>query len=269
MHYVLTRHLCITQGSILSLQDTNQVPRNVPWVTPRVLNRQVKSLLDEQLQKEMQGLFDGFSRSLKPKSRREWAPCLAAFLVLCLFMEAVEAAADTFVVAQNEVNIRNRTAPAYLRKFALDICSEIENMPFRQFAYQFHQVYQTHSRDASTKAFNPLLVFGEEGPLGGSFAELKGDIAAQEMVLSLRELLEGDNCMSSHGFGPYSFPSEIFHLTFELLDHELDFLSADPILPNDETHPFPRDVSFNYSGRLLSRFLLSFLDDRYLFDGKF
>lgn len=44
---------------------------------------------------------------------------------------------------------------------------------------------------------------------------------------------------------------------------------ADPILPNDETHPFPRDVSFNYSGRLLARFLLSFLDDKYLFDGKF
>lgn len=194
MHYVLTRHLCITQGSILSLQDTNLVPQNVPWVTPRVLNRQVKSLLDEQLQKEMQSLFDGFSRSLKPKSRREWAPCLAAFLALCLFMEAVEAAADTFVVAQNEVNLRNRTRPSYRRAFALDVCHEVENLPFRQFAYQFHQVYQTHSRDASTKAFNPLVPLPEEGPTDGSFQELANDSAAREMVLSLRELLQGDSC---------------------------------------------------------------------------
>ncbi|KAI0128954.1 hypothetical protein BJ170DRAFT_354866 [Xylariales sp. AK1849] len=238
MHYVLTRHLCITSNSILGLQHTKLVPQNVPWVTPRLLNRQVKSILDEQLLKDMQSLFDSFSRSLKPKSRKEWAPCLAAFLVLCLFMEAVETAADTFVISQNEINIRNRTKPEYKREFALRLCMEVENMPFKQFAYQFHQIYQTHTRDASMKAFNPLYddSFTEQGEL---------DPAAVEMVSSLKDLLQGDSY------------------------YELDFLTADPILPNQENHPFPRDVSFNYTGRLLARFLLSFLDDKYLFDGKY
>ncbi|KAH8673554.1 hypothetical protein BX600DRAFT_508805 [Xylariales sp. PMI_506] len=238
LHYVLTRQLCITNASMLSLQHTNLVPQNAPWVTPRVLNRQVKSMLDEQLLKEMQSIFDSFSKSLKPKSRKEWAPCLAAFLVLCHFMEAVETAADSFVIYQNEVDLRNRTKASYQRGFALDICKEIENLPFKQFAYQFHQIYQTHSRDASTKAFNPLLddSFADQGEL---------DPAALEMVLGLRDLLQGDNY------------------------YELDFLSADPILPNQESHPFPRDVSFNYVGRLLSRFLLSFMDEKYLFDGKY
>lgn len=47
---------------------------------------------------------------------------------------------------------------------------------------------------------------------------------------------------------------------------ELDFLSMDPILPsNGEQHPFPRDVSVNYTGRLLAKFLLSFLDEKYIF----
>lgn len=187
MHYVLTRHLCITPASVHNLQHTNLLPQNVPWLTPRVLNRQIKSLLDEQLLKEMQALFDSFSKSLKPKSRKEWAPCLAAFLVLCLFMEAIEEAADTFVVSQNEVSIRNRSKPEYKREFAVQISREVENMPFKQFAYQFHQIYQTHTKDASTKAFNPLLddSFAEQGELDGPTLEL---------VSSLRELLQGDSC---------------------------------------------------------------------------
>lgn len=238
MHYVLTRQLCLTNATILSLRGTNLVPQNNPWLTTRVLNRQVKAVLDEMLLKEMQSLFDGFSKSLKPKLRREWAPCLAAFLVLCLFMETVETATDTFVISQNEIAIRNRSKPEYRRDFALDVCREIDNMPFKQFAYQFHQIYQTHTRDTGAKAFNPLV----DANLA-QMAELDGPAA--EMVAELKELLQGDSW------------------------HELDFLVADPILPNQEGHPFPRDVSLNYTGRLVARFLLSFTDERYLFDGQY
>ncbi|KAI1393804.1 uncharacterized protein F4822DRAFT_26106 [Hypoxylon trugodes] len=237
-HYVLTRQLCLTNATILNLRDTNLVPQNNPWVTTRVLNRQVKAVLDEMLLREMQLLFDGFSKSLKPKLRREWAPCLAAFLVLCLFMETVETAADTFVISQNEISIRNRSKPEYRRDFALALCRDIDNMPFKQFAYQFHQIYQTHTRDTGAKAFNPLA----DGNLA-QMAEL--DDPAAEMVAELKELLQGDSW------------------------HELDFLVADPILPNQEGHPFPRDVSLNYTGRLVARFLLSFTDERYLFDGQY
>ncbi|KAI1212387.1 uncharacterized protein F4807DRAFT_472601 [Annulohypoxylon truncatum] len=239
MHYVLTRQLCLTQPTLESLKGTNMVPHsNNMFLTARVLNRQIKAVLDEMLLREMQLLFDGFSKSLKPKLRREWGPCLAAFLVLCLFMETVETAADTFVISQNEIAIRNRSKPEYKRDFALALCREIDNMPFKQFAYQFHQIYQTHTRDTGAKAFNPLA----DGNLS-QIAEL--DDASAEMVRSLKELLQGDSW------------------------HELDFLVADPILPNQEGHPFPRDVSLNYTGRLVARFLLSFTDERYLFDGQY
>lgn len=269
-HYVLTRQLCLTSPSILSLQNINPVPQNEPWLTPRVLARQIKSLLDEQLVKDMQSVFDAFSKSLKPKSRREWAPCLAAFLVLCLFMEAVETAADTFAVSQSEVSLRssddngsnggnnggNNGRPGSStdpRAFALGICREVENLPFRQFAYQFHQVYQTHSRDASTKAFNPLCRTedsknngndeNDDSGFGMSADEL--DPAALEMVRELRKLLDGD------GY------------------YELDFLTPAPALPDQEARTFPQDVSFKYTGRLLARFLLSFLDEKYLFEGQY
>lgn len=187
MHYVITRHLCITQESVFALQPTGLIPQDALWVTPRVLARQIKAIVDEHMQREMQHVFDLFSKSLKPKHRTEWAPCLAAFLVLCLFMEAVETATDSFVVMENEVNLRNGDPPKYKRSFALDICKEVENLPFKQFAYQFHNIYQTHSKDANTRSFNPLFdnSFVDQGEL---------DRPATELVAGLKELYYGECC---------------------------------------------------------------------------
>lgn len=187
MQYVMTRHLCLTEDTIKALQPTGLVPQNSPWVTPRVLARQIKSLVDELCMREMQQLFELFTKALKPKYRKEWAPSLAAFLVLCLFMEAVETTTDNFVILQNKVNMRNHYKPAFRRSFALDMCTEVENMPFKQFAYQFHNIYQTHSKDANTKPFNPLFndSVADQGEL---------DAPAMEMIESLRGLFQGDEC---------------------------------------------------------------------------
>lgn len=190
MHFVMTRHLCLTPRNIAELEPTGLVEQGVPWVTPRVLNRQIKAVVDEMLCREMQLLFENFSKSLKPKMRREWAPCLASFLVLCLFMESVEMAADLFVISDNEINLRHHCAPAWKRSFVLDVNSHIENMPFRQFAFQFHQIYQTHSRDASARSFNPLMddACFELGEL---------DPAAAGMVQQLRRFVNND-CKFTH-----------------------------------------------------------------------
>ncbi|OLN81473.1 hypothetical protein CCHL11_09052 [Colletotrichum chlorophyti] len=248
-HFVMTRHLCITRPSV----DSGLVPQEVPWVTPRVVNRQIKAVVDELLLKDMQNLFESFSKSLKPKSRREWAPCMASFLVLCLFMESVEAAADTFVVALNEISLRNHTPPEYKRQDALNINREVENMPFRQFAHQFHQIYQTHSRDTSTRPFNPLMdnSWIEQGEMDGP---------AMDMVKMLRTLIEGESRKSQRTL-------TVWPSADDSADDELYHLSVDPILPNGngERHPFPRDVSVNYTGRLVAKFLLSFLDEKYIF----
>ncbi|KAK0736861.1 hypothetical protein B0T21DRAFT_287814 [Apiosordaria backusii] len=242
MHFVLTRHLCLTPTSISSLAGLLPPldPTN-PWVTPRLLNRQLKALIDDILTREMQLLFESFSKSLKPKLRKEWAPCLAAFLVLCLFMESVETAADNFVISDNEISLRNGERPTLKRGFALRVNREIEQLPFRQFGIMFHMVYQTYSREVSQKSFNPLddgwqddAVKVEDKLLGRE---------EEEMVRGLRGL------MSLEDYDAWS---------------ELDFLTADPILPNVEEHPYPRDVGFNYTGRLVAKFLLSFQQEKYI-----
>ncbi|KAG8428578.1 hypothetical protein J3459_002619 [Metarhizium acridum] len=237
MHYIMTRHLCITPKSILALQPSGLVPQNTPFITPRVLARQIKSLIDGLILREMQVIFELFSKSLKPKHRREWAPCTAAFLVLCLFMEAVETTAENFVIYQNEINMRNMSPPDYKREFALHICKELENMPFKQFAYQFHNIYQTHARDANTKSFNPLFdeSFESRGELDGP---------AVEMVRSMRELFAGEDWQ------------------------DMQFLADDEIILDrgESTHPI--DSSFLYTGRLVAKFLLSFTDENVIFGGK-
>lgn len=260
MHFVLTRHLCLTPRAVADLGPTKLVPQNLPWVTPRVLNRQLKAVVDDMMCREMQLLFENFSKSLKPKLRKEWAPCLAAFLVLCLFMESVETAADTFVISENEISLRNHQPPKK-RSFALKVNREIENMPFKQFAFQFHQIYQTYSRDAATKSFNPLMDDScfEQGEL---------DRAAVDMVRKLRKLIDRDDydaCKFSglmRGAGERKSSAN----NGGVVGSELDFLTADPILPNVDEHPYPRDVGFNYTGRLVAKFLLSFEQERYILD---
>ncbi|CAI4219187.1 unnamed protein product [Parascedosporium putredinis] len=128
LHYILTRHLCMTRRSVVDLRDTNLVPQGLVWVTPRLLNRQIKAVLDEMMQRE-----------------------------------SVETAADNFVVCDNEVKRREGQAPEFKRAEALRINDEIEKLPFRQFLYQFHQIYQTHSKDVFLLSFtDEQYVFDED-----------------------------------------------------------------------------------------------------------
>ncbi|KAI8626799.1 hypothetical protein F5Y19DRAFT_189965 [Xylariaceae sp. FL1651] len=288
-HYVLTRQLCLTPSTITRLQHLQQtqaqtrlfLPANIcatSLTTTRILNRQIKAVLDEYLLKETQSLFGAFSSALKPRSRAGWAPCLASFLVLCLLMESIEATADTFVVSEAEIALRTRRRSTFGattdtnkvgggggftvggRRQALDLCREIDNLPFRQVAYRFHAVYQTHhvrepgvgSAPASSSGNMGATVSGNGNggtpfnPLLDPTLDADLEPAAAAMAISLRALLEDDDSW-----------------------HELDFLVADPILSGAEAHPYPRDITLDYTGRLIARFLLSFTDEKYLFDGQY
>lgn len=185
----MMHHLSLTPETLGALRYRGLVSQNDDYVTPRVLARQVKSIMDEVMKREVELLWDLFLRLLKPKTRREWAPCTAAFLVLCLFMEAVDVMADTFVSTQTEIDLKNKSRLRYQRSVAINTCKEVENMPFKQFAHLFHQVYQTHSKDANAKSFNPFFNsnFAETGDL---------DQAAIAMVRDLTEMFYGDSCES-------------------------------------------------------------------------
>jgi hypothetical protein len=45
----------------------------------------------------------------------------------------------------------------------------------------------------------------------------------------------------------------------------MQFLSDDNLVISREEHPFPKDPSLVYTGRLLAKFLLSFTDENAIF----
>lgn len=239
-HYILTRHLNVTPKGLGQLMRMRLASQNHDSQTTRLLNRQFKAVLDEIHKQEMAELFNLFSKLLKPKMRKEWAPCMAAFLILTLFMEDLEVTIDVFGTSQNQIDKDRERRPSeeFKRSHMLAMNREIEHMPFRQFAYQFHQIYQTHSTDASTKPFNPLVD-------ASLLNEQNLDPAAMEMVRSLRDMMNDYDSAS-----------------------ELDFLSGQGSeLDNDgASHPYPMDVSNIYSGRLMAKFILSFINIQHLLD---
>jgi hypothetical protein len=48
----------------------------------------------------------------------------------------------------------------------------------------------------------------------------------------------------------------------------MQFLSDDGLVISREEHPFPRDPSLVYTGRLLAKFLLSFTNENAIFGGR-
>lgn len=205
----MTRHLTLTDKSIAMLQEIYKLPSNAGPLTARVLSRQIKGIIDDELIRDTPLLFTDFSKSLKDKKKKGWAPCLAAFLVFCLFMETVEGTVDMFVVSANEESIRHSKQPEYSRNLALDTNHEVEKMPFKQFAFQFHHIYSTHGKDGgSPKPYNPLL--------DTSLDDLRQeDDAAYDMVCQLRRLLQ-DNREYLQRSLPHTREIEEF-----CIDHEL------------------------------------------------
>lgn len=185
MQYLLSHHLTMTPQCLESLRHVNPVAASGPWMTPRLLNRQLKAVVDDLIVEGVAALFDEFGKLLKKRSRAEWAPCAAAFVVFCLLMESIQASADVFAISENEIEMRNLRPAKFRRAEALDANRAIEDMPFKQFAFQFHQIYQSHSSDASARSFNPLVDDSHD-----QSAELDG--AALELVMSLRGMVHGE-----------------------------------------------------------------------------
>ncbi|CAK7270899.1 hypothetical protein SEPCBS57363_004341 [Sporothrix epigloea] len=272
MQYMMMHHLVITDQSLKNLLLAGHIFPASTFHTSRLLNRQIKAILDELMQEEVDKLFRMFTRELKPKARMAWATCLAAFLIFCLFMESTGLSIDNYVITENQISLDNklRAIPDFSRAVVVKLSRELENLPFRQFAFQFHNIYQTHqlppssissastssiSTSSSTSSpsssspgiastlpgvtssvkasFNPLV---DDAPL------LAGDLDkhARELVTQLRALLSGDSWS------------------------ELDYLTFDFLIDSIETHPYPKDISLNYTGRLCSKFLLSFQNQNYI-----
>ncbi|KAK1774531.1 hypothetical protein QBC45DRAFT_436743 [Copromyces sp. CBS 386.78] len=298
MNYTMSYHLHLDPDTVRAIEVAGyRVPEGLDKavLTARVLNRQLKAVTHDMIEREVRKLFEDFGRVLKPRSRKEWAGCFAAFAALSVFLEYKEAQADAYVVIENEVKKRDwlykhqqkqaqqeqhqhqqqeaenvmgirkeaggvvedvffhkeieqgmdQLKLDFTRKQAWDTLEAIDNLPFKQFMYQFHQIYQTHPSTAKDgKAFNPFV--------------------DDEALESLREFPDGEAAI----YMVKTFRDRFFDVPE--VRHELDFLTFDPSgPPKENVDPFTDPANKNktslfqlFNGRLLSKFLLSFIDER-------
>ncbi|KAK3340666.1 LOW QUALITY PROTEIN: hypothetical protein B0H65DRAFT_510761 [Neurospora tetraspora] len=292
MNYTMSYHLHLDPDSVHAIEVAGyRVPEGLDRkvLTARVLNRQLKAVTNDMVEREVRRLFEDFSKALKPRSRKEWAGCFAAFAALSVFLEYKEAQADAYVnevkkrdwlykvqqwqqqqqqhqhqhQQQEAENVMGRKEGGvedvggeieqgmdklkldFSRKQAWDTLEAIDNLPFKQFMYQFHQIYQTHPSTAKDgKAFNPFV--------------------DDEALESLREFPDGEAAI----YMVKTFRDRFFDVSD--VRHELDFLTFDPSgPPRENVDPFTDPANKNktsvfhlFTGRLLSKFLLSFIDER-------
>ncbi len=207
MQYIMSHHLTFTRESMQQLPFDGEFRSHTQFQTSRLLNRQIKAVLDTVMKEEVDKLFKMFARELKPKMRTAWGTCLSAFLVFCLFMETTGLALDYFCLTENQVDLENcrPLSKEHSRQEAVKLNREMENLPFRQFAYQFHNIYQTHpmATPEASPSSSGALNAGATSTIRSAFNPLRSDAPLKaddldkptlELVMQLRGFFEGDSC---------------------------------------------------------------------------
>jgi hypothetical protein len=110
------------------------------YLTSRLLNRQIKYIMQSLHQEIYQSVLEGFEKLLRSSAKREsWSTSFCTLLVLCLCMEELQTAAEVFVMSDVQVDAYS----IYTRRTSLGACSAIEESTFLTCLRLFHDVYRS------------------------------------------------------------------------------------------------------------------------------
>lgn len=167
MHYFMSRIITFTAESGEKAITHLRAPRlfeivNGPTLTSTLLNLQIKQVMQALLEEMTRAVLDGLERIvLGPKTKASWASSFCIILIICLCVEAVQVASDSYAVAAL------RKDPA-CRLSRIEICRELDDISFKSLIDIFHMAYKTSKANKKTSiGFNPirngLAVDGNEG----------------------------------------------------------------------------------------------------------
>lgn len=127
-----------------------------PYLSSRLLNRQIKYAMHKLHHELTKEVLEGLEKSMRAKSKDSWGPSFCTILILCLCIEDLQIAADTFVVCDLEKDglLANLT-----RRDSFTACSVAEEYPYQRCTKLFHDIYRSHRQAGGrTKdgAFNPI-----------------------------------------------------------------------------------------------------------------
>ena len=188
IHYFMSRILTFTEES------ANKVYQNVqpfggpqePYLSSRLLSRQVKYAMHKLHREITTEVLEGLEKSMRTRTRDSWGPSFCAILVLCLCIEGLQTAADTFIVCDWEKCEREGVESQYSRTQSAEACQALDDYPFQQCTRLFHDIYRSHKEGNGgerKEGFNPLRALRYEDATKGL------DQATDQMVRSIYSII--------------------------------------------------------------------------------
>jgi hypothetical protein len=185
IHYFMGRLITFSESSVVKVQQ--QVQRiggpQGRYITSRLLNRQIKFIM-YRLQRDLTGkVLNGIENAMKSRRQDLWGPSFCATMVLCLCIEKLQSAADTFVVC--DMYLKDNE-PEYSRSQSAKACLALDEYPFQACTELFHFAYRSNSGASGCRGeqgFNPLRV------LAGSSAGTGLDAPTEAMARSIYNLI--------------------------------------------------------------------------------
>jgi hypothetical protein len=137
-----------------------EAPMPTAFLSSRLLSRQVKYVMNKIHRDLTETVLEGLERSMRSRTKDSWGTSFCTILILCLCMEGLQVAADSFVVCDM---LCKGPESQYRRDESYEACQHLENYPFYQCKRLFHEIYKSHreGNGAGREAgFNPLKAMG-------------------------------------------------------------------------------------------------------------
>lgn len=149
-------------------------------LSSRLLNRQVKYVMHILQQEICKDVLEGLEKSFKSQAKRDsWGVSFCVLLVLCMCIEELQSAADTFVSCDMLKEGKNSL---YNRNQSAEACAALEEYPYQQCTRLFHDVYRSQRAGmggpSRESVFNPFrdLKDGNDSGLDKTTNELASKI---------------------------------------------------------------------------------------------
>lgn len=246
MHYFMSRVIIFTKDSAEKAVEGLRRPHKLNFaqtLTSTLLNLQIKQAMQGLLSTTSNAVLESLDCAMSgPKTKAAWADIFCAILILCMCIEAVQVASDSYAMAA----LRKDPKCGLCR---MEICRRLDEEPFKHLTEIFHMAYKTAKANPKSRiGFNPirngLRVDLDEG-VTPQMVKLVSDIKAiitargkdllREVWYSITMLIIAGNDISRAAAENPAFDS-----TPDLLTHHMAFRKRN-------------------SGRLVSKFLKSFM----------
>ena len=174
MHYFMSRVIIFTRTSAEEVVTSLRAPKMLLYertLASKLLNLQLKVAMYAVMRDMTRDVLEGLDRELRRKGKQSsWAGAFSVVLILCMCIEALQVAVDSFTVAFG------CGTPSF-RESAIEIMRISEVHTFEHILILFHGAYRTAR--SKRLGFNPIrdgLAVDEKNGVTQGEADLVHDI---------------------------------------------------------------------------------------------